>query len=150
MAAFKEYKREFTDEEMVLHAWDKEMIQNLVSRFTFYWGNGETERAIRELFGAAGRNPTVLPTFCCDNGKNIRVGENFLANYNVTILDIAPVTIGDNSWIGCNVVILRGTSIGKNCIVGAGSVLKGTYPDNSVIVQKRQTTVTVYPTGTEK
>ena len=36
MAAFKEYKREFTDEEMVLHAWDKEMIQNLVSRFTFY------------------------------------------------------------------------------------------------------------------
>lgn len=32
------------------------------------------ERAIRELFGAAGRNPTVLPTFCCDNGKNIRVG----------------------------------------------------------------------------
>ena len=57
----------------------------------------------------------------------------------------APVTIGDNSWIGCNVVILRGTSIGKNCIVGAGSVLKGTYPDNSVIVQKRQTTATVYP-----
>lgn len=52
--------------------------------------------------------------------------------------------------VGCNVVILRGTSIGKNCIVGAGSVLKGTYPDNSVIVQKRQTTVTVYPTGTEK
>ena len=50
MAAFKEYKREFTDEEMVLHAWDKEMIQNLVSRFTFYWGNGETERAIRELW----------------------------------------------------------------------------------------------------
>ena len=55
------------------------------------------------------------------------------------------MTIGDNSWIGCNVVILRGTSIGKNCIVGAGSVLKGTYPDNSVIVQKRQTTATVYP-----
>ena len=62
----------------------------------------------------------------------------------------APVTIGDNSWIGCNVVILRGTSIGKNCIVGAGSVLKGAYPAGSMIVQKRQTTVTVYPTGTEK
>ena len=62
----------------------------------------------------------------------------------------APVTIGDNSWIGCNVIILRGTSIGKNCIVGAGSVLKGAYPAGSVIVQKRQTTVTVYPTGTEK
>lgn len=38
----------------------------------------------------------------------------------------------------------------QNCIVGAGSVLKGAYPAGSVIVQKRQTTVTVYPTGTEK
>ena len=61
----------------------------------------------------------------------------------------APVTIGDNSWIGCNVVILRGTTIGKNCIVGAGSVLKGTYPAGSMIVQKRQTTVTVYPVTME-
>lgn len=50
MAAFKEYKREFTDEEMVLHAWDKEMIQNLVSRFTFYRSNGEGKRAIEELW----------------------------------------------------------------------------------------------------
>ena len=57
---------------------------------------------------------------------------------------------GEVGGIGCNVVILRGTSIGKNCIVGAGSVLKGAYPAGSVIVQKRQTTVTVYPTGTEK
>ena len=46
----------------------------------------------------------------------------------------APVEIGDNTWIGCNVVILRGTTIDKNCIVAAGSVLKGNYPDNSVIV----------------
>ena len=50
MDQFKEYKRVFTDEEMVLHAWDKEMIQNLVSRFTLYWGNGDTEKAIRELW----------------------------------------------------------------------------------------------------
>ena len=57
----------------------------------------------------------------------------------------SPVEIGDNTWIGCNVIILRGTTIGKNCIVAAGSVLKGTYPDNSVIVQKRQTSVTTYP-----
>ena len=50
MDKFKEYKREFTDEEMVLHAWDKEMIQNLVSRFTLYWGNGDTQKAIDELW----------------------------------------------------------------------------------------------------
>ena len=38
--------------------------------------------AIRELFGSVGENPVVLPVFNCDNGKNIHVGDNFLANYN--------------------------------------------------------------------
>lgn len=56
----------------------------------------------------------------------------------------APVVIGDNAWIGCNVVILMGTTLGENCIVGAGSVLKGNYPPNSVIVQKRTTEVATY------
>lgn len=56
----------------------------------------------------------------------------------------SPVKIGDNSWIGCNVVILMGTTLGENCIVGAGSVLKGQYPANSVIVQKRNTEITCY------
>lgn len=56
----------------------------------------------------------------------------------------APVEIGAHSWLGCNVVILMGTTLGENCIVGAGSVLKGQYPANSVIVQKRNTEVTCY------
>lgn len=50
MEKFKEYKREFTDEEMVFHAWDKEMIQDTVGRFMFYWANGEVERALDELW----------------------------------------------------------------------------------------------------
>ncbi len=54
----------------------------------------------------------------------------------------SPVHIGENVWLGANVVILRGTTIGDNCVVGAGSVLSGNYPANSVIVQKRQTQVT--------
>ena len=46
-----------------------------------------------------------------------------------------PIVIGDNSWIGWNVSILKGTKIGKNCIVAAGSVLTGSkeFPDNSII-----------------
>lgn len=53
----------------------------------------------------------------------------------------AAVEIGDNCWIGCNVIILRGTKLGKGCIVGAGSVLKGIYPDNSLVIQKRSTEI---------
>lgn len=52
-----------------------------------------------------------------------------------------PVQIGKNVWIGADTVILRGTEIGDNCVVGAGCVLKGKYPDNSIILQKRETSV---------
>ena len=51
----------------------------------------------------------------------------------------APIIIGKNCWIGANTIILRGTKIGDNSVVGAGCVLKGNYPDGSVIVQKRIT-----------
>jgi maltose O-acetyltransferase len=63
------------------------------------------EKVIRELFGAAGARPRVLPDFHCDNGKNIRVGDDFLANYNVTILDRAPVVIGNSVLIAPGTVI---------------------------------------------
>lgn len=54
-----------------------------------------------------------------------------------------PIEIGKNCWIGANTVILRGTIIGDNCVVGAGCVLKGKFPANSVIVQKRVTDIKV-------
>ncbi|MBR1497953.1 MAG: sugar O-acetyltransferase [Oscillospiraceae bacterium] len=63
------------------------------------------EAVVRELFGAAGEHPQVLDNFRCDNGKNIRVGDHFLANYNVTILDRAKVTCGDNVLLAPGVMI---------------------------------------------
>lgn len=62
-------------------------------------------KVLRELFGSIGERISVQPGFNCDNGKNIHVGEEFSANYNVTILDIAPVHIGDYCMIGPNVLI---------------------------------------------
>ena len=43
--------------------------------------------------------------FYCDYGKQISVGRRFFANYNLTILDEAPVTFGDDCFIGPNVSI---------------------------------------------
>lgn len=103
-------------------------------------GNGVSVNCMESI--VIGEGVQIGPdTKIYDHDHDYRVPGGIGAGKFVT----APVTIGDNSWIGCNVVILRGTSIGKNCIVGAGSVLKGAYPASSVIVQKRQTTVTVYP-----
>lgn len=43
------------------------------------------------------------------------------------------IVIGDNVWIAINVVILKGSVIGDNCIISAGSVVKGVFPKNSII-----------------
>lgn len=45
----------------------------------------------------------------------------------------APITIGNDVYIGLNTTILAGTKVGNRCIIGACSLLKGEYPDNSVI-----------------
>jgi lipopolysaccharide O-acetyltransferase len=45
-----------------------------------------------------------------------------------------PVRIGRGSWLGERVAVLRGADIGRHCIVGANSVVKGEIPDFSVAV----------------
>ena len=45
-----------------------------------------------------------------------------------------PIEIGNNVWIGGNVVVLPGVKIGDNCVIGAGSVVTKDVPDNSVAV----------------
>ena len=49
--------------------------------------------------------PSIIQPFCCDYGKQISVGKRFFANFNFTVLDEAPVTIGDDCFIGPNVSI---------------------------------------------
>lgn len=46
----------------------------------------------------------------------------------------APVTVGSGSWIGHGAVILPGTHIGRNVVIGAGSVVRGDIEDHSVAV----------------
>jgi len=45
---------------------------------------------------------------------------------------VGPIIIGNNSFLGNNVILLPGITIGSNTIVGAGSVVTGDIPDNSV------------------
>ncbi len=45
----------------------------------------------------------------------------------------AAVSIGSGSWLGANVVILPGTQLGRNTVVAAGAVVRGTFPDHVVL-----------------
>ena len=60
---------------------------------------------LKDLFGRTGDNVWLEPPFHCDYGWNIEVGENFFANYGLTILDVGKVTIGKNAQIAPNVSI---------------------------------------------
>ena len=57
---------------------------------------------LRNLFGKTEEVFTILPPFWCDYGYNIELGKNFFANHNLTILDGAKVTFGDNVFIAPN------------------------------------------------
>jgi acetyltransferase-like isoleucine patch superfamily enzyme len=49
-------------------------------------------------------------------------------------LATAPIRIGRGTWIAERVAVLRGADIGRCCIIGANSVVKGTIPDYSIAV----------------
>ena len=44
-----------------------------------------------------------------------------------------PVILGKNVFVGCNCIILKGTEIGDNCVIGAGSVVHGKFGPNQII-----------------
>ena len=46
--------------------------------------------------------------------------------------EFGKIKVGNNSFIGCNVTILRGVTIGNNCVIGAGSVVTKNVPDGEV------------------
>ena len=107
---------------------------------------------VKQLFGKS-ENAFVNPPFYCDYDFNIEVGDNFFANYNCTILDVAKVKIGKNCLLAPNVAIytaghavdpeLRAAmyeygmpvTIGDNVWIGGSSVICPgvTIGDNSVI-----------------
>lgn len=105
-----------------------------------------------------GKNTSINSNNMIACHETIEIGDNCQFSPNVQIYDhdhdfrdpggigtmhyqTSPIKIGNNVWIGANTVILRGTEIGDNCVIGAGSVIKGVFREGSVIVQKKATEI---------
>lgn len=58
--------------------------------------------------------------------------------------DSEEIIIGSGCWFGINAVVLAGTRIGKNCVIGANSVVKGNFPDYCVIAGSPGRIVKIY------
>lgn len=93
-----------------------------------------------------GNRVSINPYFKCmaagkitiEDGAKLATGVSIITNnhdlYEREILTIEPVHIKANAWIGANVTILPGVTIGKNAVIGAGSVVTHDVPDNTVVV----------------
>lgn len=80
-----------------------------------------------------GRGSSIGPNVCIyDHDHKIDKSGFYKADFVM-----APIEIGQNVWIAANCTILKGTKIGDNCIIGAGCVVSGEIPDNSLIKQER-------------
>ena len=66
----------------------------------------KARKMLKSLLGHTGDDEfLIVQPFFCDYGKQISIGKRFFANFNLTILDEAPVNIGDDCFIGPNVSI---------------------------------------------
>ncbi|WP_352302126.1 sugar O-acetyltransferase [Kineosporia sp. NBRC 101731] len=123
---------------------------------------------LASVLGSVGAGVTIRPPLFVDYGENLHVGARTFINYQLTALDVAaitigedcqigpgvqlltpthpiepgprrdkleaaaPITIGDNVWLGGGVIVCPGVSIGDNSVIGAGSVVTKDVPANVV------------------
>ncbi len=75
----------------------------------------------------------------CIFGENVKVYDHNhkFNNLNIPIykqgFSEGTVIIREGCWIASNVVILKGSDIGQHCVIGAGSIISGKIPKNSII-----------------
>ena len=114
---------------------------------------GEALALLGQLLGSLGEGAWIRPPLTVDYGENIHVGARTFINNNLTALDVARITIGEDCQIGPNVQLLTPThpvepqprrdkleaaepiSLGDNVWLGGGMIVCPgvTIGDNSVI-----------------
>jgi acetyltransferase-like isoleucine patch superfamily enzyme len=91
------------------------------------------------------RNSSIVSRYGVIVGKNCMIAESvFIYDHDHCFSDLnvpfrlqgykgAPITIGDNVWIGAHVLIGKGVNIGNNTVIAAGSIVVKDVPSNSIL-----------------
>jgi acetyltransferase-like isoleucine patch superfamily enzyme len=93
-----------------------------------------------------GNSAHIITTQSIEIGRDVLIADRvYIADYihgyedphrpvkTQELIQRQPVSIGDGSWIGENVVII-GATIGRHCVIGANAVVSGDIPDFCVAV----------------
>ncbi|GGA76559.1 maltose O-acetyltransferase [Neiella marina] len=146
-----EYYNPFDPELTALRKNARELFERLNQ--TSMGELSKRTKIIKSLFGSTGKRIYVESNFRCDYGVNIHVGENFYANFDCVILDVAEVRIGDNCLMAPQVGIYTPghpldrqervsglefglpITIGNDCWIGGHAVINPgvTLGDNVVV-----------------
>ena len=115
--------------------------ENILIQSNFYCDYGYNIHVGENFY--MNHNGVILDGAKVEFGDNVFIGPNcgFYTSGHPIDKDLRrevefakPITIGDDVWIGGNVVVLPGVKIGDNCVIGAGSIVNKDIPSNCVAV----------------
>ena len=141
-----------TDASVLVEQFKSRILQKSYNRMIPF--NVPKAYLLLKLMGLKYGKDTFIDTpFRCDYGKHITVGKRFYANSYCTIIDVAPVTIGDNVMLGPHVQIITAghpihpdsrnskyeygipITIGDNVWIGAGAIiLPGVHIGSNTVI----------------
>lgn len=102
-----------------------------------------------------GMNTFISDGCMLNSRKKITIGNRTILGQNILMYDHdhsyrsgpehlrskfeeSPIKVGDDVWIGSGVIILKGATIGNRCVIGAGTIVKGNIPDDTLIYEIRK------------
>lgn len=139
----RKFKRSLPLNELFTNRWERAQYLGFGEKSSIY----DSSVVFGEI--SVGKNTWIGPFTILDGSGGLEIGDNCSISAGVQIYshdsvkwavsggkepyEYSPTNVGDNCYIGPNVIIVRGVIIGDNCIIGANSFVNKSFPAGSKI-----------------